>query len=55
MCAHVSKARRQKEMGYLEMKELKFLMLDPDQTTPEKAAFIRRKQEEIMKKHQRDE
>lgn len=48
-------ARRQKEMGYLEMEELKFLMLDPNQTTPAKAAFIRRKQEEIMKKHHHDQ
>ena len=42
-------------MGYLEMEELKFLMLDPDQTTHAKASFIRRKQKEIMKKHQCDE
>lgn len=47
--------KRQKEMGYLEMEELKFLILDPDQTTPAKAAFIRKKQKEIMKKHQHDE
>ncbi|KAL6510936.1 hypothetical protein OROGR_022060 [Orobanche gracilis] len=42
-------AKRQKELGFLKCRELEFLMIDPDTVPPHKAAFIRRKQEEIMK------
>ncbi|KAL6526619.1 hypothetical protein OROGR_015709 [Orobanche gracilis] len=44
-------AKRQKELGFLECRELEFLMIDPDMVPPHKAAFIRRKEEEIMKKY----
>ncbi|GJV55322.1 hypothetical protein Tco_1456327 [Tanacetum coccineum] len=43
-------AKRKKELGLLECKELEFLMIDPFSLSPEKTAYIRRKQDEIMKK-----
>lgn len=48
-------ARRKKEMKILEMEEMKFLMIDPHQITPAKAAIIRKRQKQIMKKYQSDE
>ncbi|GKD80894.1 hypothetical protein Tco_1347733 [Tanacetum coccineum] len=44
-------AKRKKELGFLECRELEFLMIDPDSLPPEKVAYIRRKQQEIMKKY----
>lgn len=37
--------------GFLECKELEFLVLDPETFPEHKAAYIRRKQDEIMKKY----
>lgn len=43
-------ARREKELKVLEMKEMKFLLLNSDATTdPEKATIIRKRQTKIMK------
>ncbi|GKE97432.1 hypothetical protein Tco_0020783 [Tanacetum coccineum] len=42
---------RKKELGLLKCRELEFLMIDPSSLPPEKAAYIRRKQDEIMKKY----
>ncbi|GJU01033.1 hypothetical protein Tco_1111371 [Tanacetum coccineum] len=44
-------AKRKKELGLLECKELEFLMIDPFSLSSEKTAYIRRKQDEIMKKY----
>ncbi|GJZ65007.1 hypothetical protein Tco_0621703 [Tanacetum coccineum] len=44
-------AKRKKELGLLECRELEFLMTDPSLLPPEKAAYIQRKQDEIMKKY----
>lgn len=45
-------ARREKEVK-TEIKEMKFLLLDPDMITdPVKAAIIRKRQAKIMKKFQ---
>ncbi|GKA37430.1 ubiquitin carboxyl-terminal hydrolase 12-like protein isoform X2 [Tanacetum coccineum] len=44
-------AKRKKELALLECGELEFLMIDPSSLPPEKAAYIRRKQDEIMKKY----
>ncbi|GKA01577.1 hypothetical protein Tco_0674242 [Tanacetum coccineum] len=44
-------AKRKKELGLLECRELEFLMIDPSPLPPEKATYIRRKQDEIMKKN----
>ncbi|GJT52064.1 hypothetical protein Tco_0978221 [Tanacetum coccineum] len=43
-------AKRKKELGMLECRELEFLMIDHSSLPPEKAAYIQRKQAEIMKK-----
>ncbi|GJT01142.1 hypothetical protein Tco_0822311 [Tanacetum coccineum] len=43
--------KRKKELGFVEYRELVFLMIDPSSLQPEKAAYIRRKQDEIMKKY----
>ncbi|GJR08500.1 hypothetical protein Tco_0791152 [Tanacetum coccineum] len=43
-------AKRKKELGLLECRELEFLMIDHSSLPPEKAAYIQRKQAEIMKK-----
>ncbi|GKB69037.1 hypothetical protein Tco_0930449 [Tanacetum coccineum] len=47
----VYEAKRVKELGLLECKELKFLMIDTSSLPPEKAAFIERKQAKIMRKY----
>ncbi|GKC88143.1 hypothetical protein Tco_1148792 [Tanacetum coccineum] len=44
-------AKRVKELGLLECKELKFLMIDTSSLPSEKAAYIERKQVEIMRKY----
>ncbi|GJX57876.1 hypothetical protein Tco_0287773 [Tanacetum coccineum] len=44
-------AKRKKELGFLECRELEFLMIDPDSLPPEKVAYFQRKQQEIMKKY----
>ncbi|GKB30486.1 hypothetical protein Tco_0869887 [Tanacetum coccineum] len=44
-------AKRKKELGLLECRELEFLMIDPSSLPPEKAAYIERKQAEIMRKY----
>ncbi|GKC97918.1 hypothetical protein Tco_1168193 [Tanacetum coccineum] len=44
-------ANRKKELGLLKCRELEFLMIDPSSLPPEKAAYIERKQAEIMKKY----
>ncbi|GJT64403.1 hypothetical protein Tco_1015883 [Tanacetum coccineum] len=46
-----NEAKRVKELGLLECKELKFLMIDTSSLPPEKAAYIERKQPEIMRKY----
>ncbi|GKA65111.1 hypothetical protein Tco_0764818 [Tanacetum coccineum] len=43
-------AKRKKELGMLECRELEFLMLDPSTLPPEKQAIIERKQAEIRRK-----
>nr|GEY41379.1 hypothetical protein [Tanacetum cinerariifolium] len=44
-------AKRKKELVLLECRELEFLMIDPSSLSPKKASYIRRKQDEIMKKY----
>ncbi|GJZ59584.1 hypothetical protein Tco_0615400, partial [Tanacetum coccineum] len=44
-------AKRKKELGMLECRELEFLMIDPSSLPPEKRAIIERKQAEIMRKY----
>ncbi|GKA37884.1 hypothetical protein Tco_0724449 [Tanacetum coccineum] len=44
-------AKRKKELGLLECRELEFLMIDHSSLPPEKTAYIQRKQAEIMKKY----
>ncbi|GJV01126.1 hypothetical protein Tco_1334695 [Tanacetum coccineum] len=44
-------AKRKKELGFLECRELEFPMIDPDSLPPDKVAYIRRKQQETMKKN----
>ncbi|GJX11016.1 hypothetical protein Tco_0200875 [Tanacetum coccineum] len=41
--------KRKKELGMLECRELEFLMIDASPLPPEKAAYIERKQAEIMR------
>nr|GFC40541.1 hypothetical protein [Tanacetum cinerariifolium] len=43
--------KRKKELGLLECGELEFLIIDHSSLPPEKAAYIQRKQFEIMKKY----
>nr|GEZ31056.1 RNA-directed DNA polymerase, eukaryota, reverse transcriptase zinc-binding domain protein [Tanacetum cinerariifolium] len=43
-------AKRKKELRLLECRELEFLMIDRSSLPPEKAAYIQRKQAEIIKK-----
>ncbi|GKD19540.1 hypothetical protein Tco_1208698, partial [Tanacetum coccineum] len=43
-------AKRIKELVLLECREFKFLMIDPSTFPLEKAAYIQRKQAEIMEK-----
>nr|GEX81014.1 putative reverse transcriptase domain-containing protein [Tanacetum cinerariifolium] len=47
-------AKRKKELGLLEFRELEFLMIDPSSLSPEKAVYIQRKQDEIMEKYPND-
>ncbi|GJT22512.1 hypothetical protein Tco_0892449 [Tanacetum coccineum] len=44
-------AKRKKELGMLECRELEFLMIDPSSLPPEKRAIIERKQAKIMRKY----
>ncbi|GJX26595.1 hypothetical protein Tco_0232891 [Tanacetum coccineum] len=44
-------AKRQKELGMLQCRELEFLMIDPSSFPPAKRAIIERKQAEIMRKY----
>ncbi|GJU46272.1 hypothetical protein Tco_1203538 [Tanacetum coccineum] len=44
-------AKRKKELGMLEGRELEFLMIDPSLLPLEKRAIIERKQAEIMRKY----
>ncbi|GJV95684.1 hypothetical protein Tco_1547261 [Tanacetum coccineum] len=44
-------AKRKKELGMLECRELEFLMIDASSLPPEKAAYIEKKQAEIMRKY----
>ncbi|GJY85284.1 hypothetical protein Tco_0499310 [Tanacetum coccineum] len=50
-CEAAYEAKIKKELGFLECRELEFLMIDLESLPPQKAAYIRRKQEEIMKKN----
>nr|GEX08010.1 hypothetical protein [Tanacetum cinerariifolium]GEX08011.1 hypothetical protein [Tanacetum cinerariifolium] len=45
------KAKRQKELGMLQCRELEFLMIDPSSLPPSKRAIIAKKQAEIMRKY----
>ncbi|GKB44556.1 hypothetical protein Tco_0889498 [Tanacetum coccineum] len=45
------KAKRDKELGILQCRELEFLMIDPSSLPPAKRAIIERKQAEIMRKY----
>ncbi|GKA36294.1 hypothetical protein Tco_0722785 [Tanacetum coccineum] len=47
-------AKRKKELGFLECKELEFLMIDPESILPQKVAYLRRKQQEIIDKYLED-
>ncbi|GJZ64748.1 hypothetical protein Tco_0621169 [Tanacetum coccineum] len=44
-------AKREKELGMLQCRELKFLMIDHSPLPPAKRAIIERKQAEIMRKY----
>ncbi|GJT48913.1 hypothetical protein Tco_0975070 [Tanacetum coccineum] len=44
-------AKREKELGMLQCRELEFLMIDHSSLPPEKRAIIERKQAEIMRKY----
>ncbi|GKB93768.1 hypothetical protein Tco_0979905 [Tanacetum coccineum] len=44
-------AKREKELGILQCRELEFLMIDPSSLPPAKRAIIERKQAEIMRKY----
>ncbi|GKA94748.1 hypothetical protein Tco_0816786 [Tanacetum coccineum] len=44
-------AKREKELGMLQCRELEFLMISPSSLPPAKRAIIERKQAEIMRKY----
>ncbi|GKD17968.1 hypothetical protein Tco_1207126 [Tanacetum coccineum] len=44
-------AKRKKELGMLECRELEFLIIDPSSLPPKKRVIIERKQDEIMRKY----
>ncbi|GKA24723.1 hypothetical protein Tco_0710756, partial [Tanacetum coccineum] len=44
-------AKRHKELGMLQYRELEFLIIDPSSLPPAKRAIIERKQAEIMRKY----
>ncbi|GKD51500.1 hypothetical protein Tco_1280476 [Tanacetum coccineum] len=45
------KAKKEKELGMLQCRELAFLMIDPSSLPPAKRAIIETKQAEIMRKY----
>ncbi|GJV25341.1 hypothetical protein Tco_1378036 [Tanacetum coccineum] len=45
------KAKKEKELGMLQCRELEFLMIDPSSLPPEKRAIIEMKQAEIIRKY----
>ncbi|GKE16913.1 hypothetical protein Tco_1424490 [Tanacetum coccineum] len=45
------KAKKEKELGMLQCRELEFLMIDPSSLPPAKRAIIEMKQAEIMRKY----
>nr|GFB45611.1 hypothetical protein [Tanacetum cinerariifolium] len=47
-------AKKAKELAYMECKELEFLMIDTDGLPENKAAIIRKKQEKIMAKYNKE-
>nr|GEY54393.1 hypothetical protein [Tanacetum cinerariifolium] len=44
-------AKKEKELGMLQCRELEFLMIDPSSLPPAKRAIIEMKQVEIMRKY----